>query len=223
MDATAVMDPRVRTSPAWAACASSHTARVFREKVRSHCATGRSTSRPGPDAPALQTSMCRSPAARSAWATMSAHCSGTVRSPTTPLAWAPWARRSSSKASSRSPAWVDAALMWMPTLSRRACAMRAMQMPRPIPPAAPVTSACLVGNAVAIVHTSQLSEPSLGATTSTTPGSTPPWPPPRPPGWCAAARAARRPARPRPHRRQWSAAALRRAVAPWEPAGGSQR
>src|SRR5438093_4333053 len=134
------MAPREAFSAWWAALASSHVARVLTAKRKSQSATEYCASGPGRLTPALLTSASRPPKRSTAAATTLPGASAVPRSPWSGNTSAPAFCSSSTTRSRPEAAPMSTAAIFAPP---RACASRASlrHVARPIPLAAPVTSA----------------------------------------------------------------------------------
>src|SRR6185503_298786 len=146
MDATATIAPREAASASWPALARSHVARVFTANIRSQSSTAYCASGPGRLTPALLTTPSRPPKRATASPTTRPGASTVAMSPDMGSAVAPSCPSSFTSESSAAEGppvegQRSTAAIW--ALRPAACASRASrrQVARPIPLAAPVTSA----------------------------------------------------------------------------------
>src|SRR5712692_10351626 len=141
MEATATTAPRAAASASWAALASSHVARVFTANIRSQSSTAYCASGPGRLTPALLTTPSSPPKRAIASPTTRIGASAVAMSPESGRAAAP--RLPSSFTSESSAGEGPRSTAAICALRPAACASRARRrhVARPIPLAAPVTSA----------------------------------------------------------------------------------
>src|SRR5882724_358032 len=141
MDATATIAPREVASASWAALARSHVARVFTANMRSQSSTAYCASGPGRFTPALLTTPSSPPKCAIASSTTRPGASAVAMSPGSGSIAAPRSPSSFPSASSAGEGPRSTAAICALRPAALASRARRRQVARPIPLAAPVTSA----------------------------------------------------------------------------------